>query len=373
MEQMSAIFPFFTYFTYLNPFFGSVRKIMRLFCKILAIGSVVTAVSFAQEPATPPQTDSTSANSVNKDTSIVFTVVKDSAITDSVAKDSVAKVDSTVAAVDSTAVQDSSAADTAIADTTPKKPRNKITYADYQAKVNASAKKRSRTLHHGLTVVGANYHEKRYGNMRHDADWGTGFGLYYFYRRYLGNYLGFQGRLGGIYRYSRWNFDQSTTKGELSDGAEYKLVHEIDRKYHNFAVDLPLTGKVGHHIKGTTVFLFLSGTFGLTKPIFEMVDTENRLYLKTNDPDLRADLQTVSLEGNNPFPLYESHQTKKVFFMDDWETSGWIGTGIESRLVSIEFQVFAIGASTTSSNHRYYHIGHDSNITCRLLLDFSIR
>ena len=363
MEQMSAIFPFFTYFTYLNPFFGSVRKIMRLFCKILAIGSVVTAVSFAQEPATPPQTDSTSANSVNKDTSIIYTVVKDSAIADSMAKDSVAK---------DTVVKDTIAADTAIADTTPKKPRNKITFAEYQAKVNAKAKKGSKTLHHGLSVVSTDYHDKRYGVMDHDADWGSGIGLYYFYRRYFGNYFGMQGRIGALYRYSRWNFDISEESGKLSTGEKYTLVHNVDRKYHNFALDMPLTGKLGYHIKGTTTFLFTSITLGLTKPLVEMVDTENRLYLNTSSKSLKNDLQVLKNEGKNPFPLYESHQTKEPFYMDDWETNSWIGLGIENRLVSFEFQVFGIGAST-KDNHRYHHLGHDSDFTWRIFLDFSIR
>ena len=344
--------------------------------KILTIGSLLAVFGFAQDDLWDlPEGNADSA--AVKDTTIApeqpapaDTVAKADTTSATVAK-APDRTTATTAAVDSTVTKDTTATDTV--EQKPKKPRNKITYADYQARVRATAKKRSRTLHHGLTITDANYHEKRYGNMHHDADWGMGMGMYYFYRRYIGNYLGFQGRFGGIYRYSRWNFDESTTKGKLADGTTYTLTHEIDRKYHNFAADLPLTGKFGYHIEGTTVFHFLSGTFGLTKPIFEMVDTENTLYLKTNNGDLRNDLQTLTVEGKNDFPLYESHQTKKFFYMDDWETSGWIGTGIESRLISFEFQVFAIGASTTSSNHRYYRIGHDSNLTWRFLLDFSIR
>jgi hypothetical protein len=59
--------------------------------------------------------------------------------------------------------------------------------------------------------------------------------------------------------------------------------------------------------------------------------------------------------------------------MDDWEFNSWIGLGIESRLVSIEFQMFAIGGTSQNTNHRYNHIGHDSHPTWRVFLDFSIR
>jgi hypothetical protein len=103
-----------------------------------------------------------------------------------------------------------------------------------------------------------------------------------------------------------------------------------------------------------------------------MVDTENRLYLKTDSKELKSDLNTLKAAGQNPFPLYESHQTNKFFYMDDWETSGWIGLGVENRLVSFEFQVYGLGGAT-SANHRYYHLGHDSNFTWRLFLDFSLR
>ena len=104
-----------------------------------------------------------------------------------------------------------------------------------------------------------------------------------------------------------------------------------------------------------------------------MTDTENTLDLKTNDKGLKDDLKLINGAGQNPFPLYESHQTNKFFYMDDWETSGWIGLGIESRLVSFEFQMFALGGASQNANHRYYHIGHDSHPTWRVFLDFSIK
>jgi len=208
--------------------------------------------------------------------------------------------------------------------------------------------------------------------MKEDAEWGSGIGLYYFYRRYYGHYLGFQGRLGVNYRYSRWNFDLKHIDGKTSDGVSYEMVHNIDRKYHNFAADLPLTLKLGHHIKKTTAFIFMSATLDITKPIYEMVDTENRLYLESFGDASEEELERITKYGDNPFPLYESHQTNKSFGIKDWETSGWLGLGVESRLVSVEFQVYGIGTST-SDNHRYHHIGHDSNFTWRLFVDFSIR
>ena len=250
--------------------------------------------------------------------------------------------------------------------------RNKITYAEYQA-LNGGAKKRSRTLHHGLTVSGARYIDKRYGRMDHDADWGSGMGLYYFYRHYYGRYLGFQYRFGGLYRYSRWNFDEDPIDGELDNGRSYKLIPNTDRKYHNFALDVPITAKLGHHIKGTTAFIYMSATLDITKPIFEMVDTENRLYLKSLDGASKSDIKTASRYGDNPFPLYESHQTNDAFHFLDWEGGLWLGTGIESRLVAIEFQVYGVGGATRDHNHRYHHLGHDADFNWRLLLDFSIR
>lgn len=352
---------------------------MRLFCKILTISSVFAAFGFAQSAAPAPEYPDIGWDSVTAEAETTQVSVPDTAA-QAVASDSVQKpvADTvTVAVVDTvakdTALPQAASADTnALAETKPVKPRNKITYAEYQARLLAKHPKKSKTLHHGLTLVSANYHDKRYGAMNHDADWGSGIGMYYFYRRYFGRYLGVQGRFGGLYRYSRWNFDEGVENGKLASGEKYSLVHNVDRKYHNFAADLPLTGKFGYHIKGTTTYLFTSLTFGLTKPIYEMVDTENRLYLKTDSKELRSDLNTLKAAGQNPFPLYESHQTNKFFYMDDWETSGWIGLGVENRLVSFEFQVYGLGGAT-SANHRYYHLGHDSNFTWRLFLDFSLR
>ena len=227
-------------------------------------------------------------------------------------------------------------------------------------------------MHHGLSLMSATYNDKNYWHMDHDANWGMGMGMYYFYRHYFGNYFGVQGRLGALYRYSRWTFDVDEQEGKLSTGEKYTLRHELDRKYYNFSADMPLTGKFGYHIKGTTTFLYTSLTLGLTKPIYELTDTENRLYMSTKDKKLKEDLALFESAGATPFPAYESHQTNKFFYMDDWETNSWIGLGIESRLVSFEIQMFAFGGATQNANHRFYNIGQGSP-TWRMFLDFSIR
>ena len=349
---------------------------MSIFRKILTTCSLFAAVSFGQEATQAPQ----EANGGNLDWDSTPVTVDTTATLNTVPNDTAYSEewpapDAAVAATDSATVDSAQVADstaTEPADTAWVKPRNKITYADYQARIKATAKKRSRTLHHGLSIMDANFEDSRYGNMKYDARWGSGLGLYYFYRRYFGHYVGFQGRLGANYRYSRWEFDKNTIEGKTSDGTSYEMVHNIDRKYHNFAADLPLTLKLGHHIQRTTAFIFMSATLDVTKPIFEMVDTENRLYLESFGDASDEELERISKYGDNPFPLYESHQTKEFFGFKDWETSAWIGAGIESRLVSVEFQVFGIGTST-SDNHRYNHLGHDSNFSWRLFLDFSIR
>lgn len=341
--------------------------------KLLTIASLAAVAVFAQ--AQPADSASAAIDSSQTAVSDQTSVPADSATSNATTSDTTAAVqdsiatDSTVAAAPDSLNTDSTAADSA----KPKKPRNKITYEEYQAKVKRTAKKRSRTLHHGLSLVTASYNDKSYGHMHYDVDWGTGLGMYYFYRRYFGNYLGIQGRAGVLYRYSRWNFDYSSTDGITDAGEKYTLTHNIDRKYHNFALDMPLTGKFGYHVKGTTTYLFTGITLGLTKPIYEMVDTENRLYLHTKDKNLKKELELIDAEGKNPFPVYESHQTKRFFYMDDWETNSWIALGIENRLVSIEFQMFMIGATSQNTNHRYNHIGHDSHPTWRVFLDFSIR
>lgn len=328
---------------------------MTIIRKVLTLCSVFMTIGFAQEFVVT----SDSAAAVNSKQDSIAT-----AVTDSTDKPAVAN---------NTAVQSTPKAAPVAKDTAaPQKMRNKITYADYQEKVKRSAKKRSKTMHHGLSLVGATYNDKNYWHMDHDATWGSGVGMYYFYRRYFGNYFGMQGRLGALYRYSRWSFDADEQEGKLSTGEKYKLTHHIDRKYHNIAADLPLTGKLGYHIKGTTTFLYTGITLGLTKPIYELVDTENSLSFSTKDKGLKEDLALINETGNNPFPLHEKHQTYKFFYMDDWETNSWIGLGIESRLVSFEIQMFAFGGASQNANHRYHNIGQGSP-TWRMFLDFSIR
>ena len=357
--------------------------------KVLTFCSLFLAVGFAQETAVAnnPADSAAAPTPANDDWGSSTIDDWDTPPTDSSAVQAQAAPDSAspaaapvvvakpadTAKVAETAPDSLKVDSTAVDTVAPKKPRNKITYEEYKNRIMRNAKKRSRTLHHGISFVSADYHDKNYWHTDHDANCGMGMGMYYFYRRYFGRYLGFQGRLGALYRYSRWTFDVDEQEGKLSTGEEYTLVHNLDRKYYNFSADMPLTGKFGYHIKGTTTYLFTSLTFGLTKPIYEMTDTENRLYLKSADKNLNADLALINKAGDGAFPVYESHQTNKFFYMDDWETSGWIGLGIESRLVSFEVQMFALGGASQNANHRYYHIGHDSHPTWRMFLDFSIR
>ncbi len=345
---------------------------MNTIRKILTISSVFAVLGFAQGSPEPPpddwDTDST-ASANQPEAALQDSTVK-AADTSAVVADSAKPADTAkvAAAPADTAKADTTAADSAA----PKKPRNKITYADYQKRVIKAAKKRSKTMHHGLSLMSATYNDKNYWHMDHDANWGMGMGMYYFYRHYFGNYFGVQGRLGALYRYSRWTFDVDEQEGKLSTGEKYTLRHELDRKYYNFSADMPLTGKFGYHIKGTTTFLYTSLTLGLTKPIYELTDTENRLYMSTKDEKLKEDLALFESAGATPFPAYESHQTNKFFYMDDWETNSWIGLGVESRLVSFEIQMFAFGGATQNANHRFHNIGQGSP-TWRMFLDFSIR
>ncbi len=352
---------------------------MTIIRKVLTICSLSMAFGFAQEyvvvtdsaAATQAEQDGIATAAANDSTAVSADSTTSTTVTaeaDSVKADSVKPAAPAKVAAPAKAKADTTAADTAGS----KKMRNKITYADYQEKVLRSAKKRSKTMHHGLSLMSATYNDKNYWHMDHDANWGMGMGMYYFYRHYFGNYFGVQGRLGALYRYSRWTFDVDEQEGKLSTGEKYTLRHELDRKYYNFSADMPLTGKFGYHIKGTTTFLYTSLTLGLTKPIYELTDTENRLYMSTKDKKLKEDLALFESAGATPFPAYESHQTNKFFYMDDWETNSWIGLGVESRLVSFEIQMFAFGGATQNANHRFHNIGQGSP-TWRMFLDFSIR
>ena len=199
----------------------------------------------------------------------------------------------------------------------------------------------------------------------------TGIGRYGVYRYYINPYFAMQGRLGGLYRYARWTVKRDYEHETLESGNTYDLRRVKNLKYHNFAMDLPVTGKVGKHINATT-FLYGSLTLGVTKPIFEMADMENTLDFYKQSATFAYEQQTLSSLGKNPFPLYESHQTKEFYYLDDWEFNSWIGVGIDSKFVSIEFQLYAFGGAT-EDNHRFCNLGQSSDLTWRVMLDFSIR
>lgn len=253
-----------------------------------------------------------------------------------------------------------------------KSMRNKISYDEQMRAIKeAKAKKDSITYHHGLTITANRYHDKRYGNIDDDPVWGGGAGIYYFFRKYYGSHFALQGRIGGIWRYSRWDFDKPDGHGELPSGNTYDLTKNVELKYHNFALDLPVTAKVGTHITPTS-FIFLSAAVGLTKPIYEKVKSEGTIDFADPSKELNEELEVLSKQGLNPMPFYTEHTTKNCFYMNDWEVSSWAGLGIDTKYVSVEFQIYLIGGTSNDANHRYHHIGHDSDPTWRLLFDFSL-
>ena len=144
--------------------------------KILTLSSLLAVLGFAQgSPEPPPANNDGWDEWTESGDSTATTSQPQVANQDSTAKDTSAvqaAADSTKPA-DTTKVaevpQDSLKADTTAADSAaPKKLRNKITYADYQQKVLRAAKKRSKTLHHGLSLVSADYHDKNYWHTDHD-------------------------------------------------------------------------------------------------------------------------------------------------------------------------------------------------------------
>ena len=95
---------------------------------------------------------------------------------------------------------------------------------------------------------------------------------------------------------------------------------------------------------------------------YEIVDGEVRptQYLRDLYEKFREEIR----------PEYE--KVKEPFYMDDWETNGWVGVGIDGKYLSAEFQVL-VASGSTKDNHRYYHLFHDTNPTWRVMVDFSMR
>ena len=257
----------------------------------------------------------------------------------------------------------------------PKKPRGKIFVADYFARKEAERDSIiAVNYRHGVTFAGARYNESYFGDYHEEPKWSGGLGFYYFYRRYFIDVIGLQGRFGVIYRYGRYNFDRSESSGKLKSGNSYALTRDVELTYNNLSFDLPLTFKVGFHIEPTT-FLFFSGTFGVTKPMFEKVYIKSLLSIDKSKltKSEKSDIETLERAGLSGFPLYESKDIEKNFFMDDWETNGWLGLGIDGKYLSAAFEVQVASGASTDDNHRYHHLFHDSEFTWRFMVDFSMR
>lgn len=250
-----------------------------------------------------------------------------------------------------------------------KEKRDKITFAEYDSLSRIKQDSiLSATWHHGITFAGGRVYDKRSGHFAHDFNWGTNIGLYYFYRNYIGSHMGYQGRFGLLYRYSRFEdqFEHGTAKFENTD---FALVNDQSTVYQNVAVDVPLTFKVGGFID-RTMFLFMSISAGVTKSMYEKISMANTISFKNPSPELAEKLEI--LESLNMYPYTNSHRTRGAFNGDDWETNSWIGAGLETKYFGINLQLL-LAANSTSSNHRFENIFHKAVPTWRLMVDFSVR
>lgn len=320
-------------------------------------------------PAAKP--DTTKATPAPQDTSVA---AKDSTKADTSATADTAKVDSAAAParVDTVYI---------VKDTTKsEKMRGKRYFKDHQDSVMAEkAKRDSLTTNHGISVMFGNNNDKRYGYIGsqddYDDHWGAGFGIYYFYRHYFGSHFALEGRLGGVYRYARWSqdldFPQYYNIARLGNG-KYDLNHHVDIYYDNYAIDAPLSAKVGGHI-GATEFLYAGITLNLMKDFYDKVTSRNELTLKNVSPEMKKDLEILEKEGKNPFPMVEDHYTSDWYQMVDWESGLWANFGLDSKFFSVEAQLLIMSAATTDYNHRFEYLGHDWNPTWRIFVDFSIR
>ena len=59
--------------------------------------------------------------------------------------------------------------------------------------------------------------------------------------------------------------------------------------------------------------------------------------------------------------------------MDDWETNGWIGLGIDGKYASVQAQFLLANGTSDYENHRYYGFSFDRAPTFRIFFDFSLR
>lgn len=249
--------------------------------------------------------------------------------------------------------------------------RNKMTYKAQQDSLkNEAAKRDSVTYHHGVTIAGGRTHDKNDGNLRTDSEWGGSFGIYYYYRHYFGTHFALQGRIGGIYRYASFEADDVIIPKQIA-GENFDIVQSYNLEYSNYAIDMPLSIKVGGRVEATT-FFYGGLTFGLTKSLFEEVSTTTKWDIDNSSNKFSKDIEVLDKAGKNPFPQVENNDHHEAFYMDDWETNMWFNLGIDGKYFSIEGQVLIVAAST-SDNHRFQDLFHKSAPTWRFMIDFSMR
>ena len=225
----------------------------------------------------------------------------------------------------------------------------------------------SHTYHHGVSFIGGRSKDKRIGHFADDLVWGGNFGFYYFYRYYLGDHIGLQGHIGGLFRYSRFNDLIDNGSAEFN-GVDYALVREQSLTYHNFSIDVPLTLKIGGRLSHTSL-LHGSVSLGVTKSLYEKISVNNEIRFKNPSSDLKEALDVLTESGLYPYTEY--HTTSGNFFADDLEMNSWIGVGVDSKYINLEYQVL-IAANSTSSNHRIHDIFRKDWPTWRIIIDFSL-
>lgn len=357
--------------------------------KYMFLASIVLAAtfSFAQEATEPaPSIFIPEPNQVAQPADSTADTTAQATPVDSTALPAVIPEDSSMLAkknpapdtakVEPKVVQEVAKVDSAQTDSAalPPKRRGKIYVADYKARQKATHDSiLAVNFRHGITIQGARYFDKRYGKaIDAESNWGGGAGIYYSYRRYFVDVIGIQARAGLIYRYARFDEVMDEDQGKLQSGLTYDLSRSVELTYDNFAFDVPLTFKIGKFIEPTT-FLHFNLTFGITKPLFEYVYSENKLFFNNPSPELSKTLDILDKEGKNPYPVKEQHEIDKTFFMDDWETNGWVGVGIDGKYASITAQALVASGSTTMSNHRYYNIFRANAPTWRIMVDLSLR
>lgn len=275
-----------------------------------------------------------------------------------------------VAAADSVPAKTETAYDSAkkAALTTPenvRELRGKKSFAEYQQKQQVKRDSVwADASYHGFSFTGGRMYDKRLGEYA-DADdfiWATNLGLYYFYRYNFNPYISFQGRLGALYRYGR--FEKSIGYGSAQyHGESYDLENIKSTRYFNMSVDAPMSIRFGTLVLPSS-FVYMSLTLGVTKSVYDYIDVQNKVVFADPSAELKETLKYV-----DDYPYKKSHHTDGAFYLDDWESNCWIGIGTNFKYMAFEFQTL-IAANSTRDNHRYHDMFHKAMPTWRLMIDF---